>query len=77
MKSTMQDAPLSIGQLVRFGTSIHASAEIITWSDNGPSTVTFGELGTRAAQLAHGLRSNIRDAGQRLESGVVWVVVMQ
>ncbi|MGB7362983.1 MAG: fatty acid--CoA ligase, partial [Rhodococcus sp. (in: high G+C Gram-positive bacteria)] len=57
MKSTMQDTPLSIGQLVRFGTSIHATAEVTTWTDAGPTTVTFAELGRRAAQLAHGLRS--------------------
>ena len=66
MKSTMQDTPMSIGQLVRFGTSIHSSAEIITWGDNGPTTVTFGELGKRAAQLAHGLRSIGIDDDQRV-----------
>lgn len=66
MKSTMQDTPLSIGQLVRFGTSIHSSAEITTWTDTGPTTVTFGELGRRAAQLAHGLRSIGIDDDQRV-----------
>lgn len=66
VKSTMQDTPLSIGQLVRFGTSIHSSAEITTWTDTGPTTVTFGELGRRAAQLAHGLRSIGIDDDQRV-----------
>ncbi|SNS94467.1 long-chain fatty acid--CoA ligase [Rhodococcoides kyotonense] len=66
MKSTMQDTPLSIGQLVRFGTSIHAKAEVTTWGDDGPTTVTFGELGRRAAQLAHGLRSIGIDDDQRV-----------
>lgn len=66
MKSTMQDTPLSIGQLVRFGTSIHPSAEVTTWSEHGPSTVTFEHLGKRAAQLAHGLRSIGIDDDQRV-----------
>lgn len=66
MKSTMQETPLSIGQLVRFGTKIHASAEVITWSEAGPTTVTFGQLGKRAAQLAHGLRSIGIDGDQRV-----------
>ncbi|WP_020112974.1 long-chain fatty acid--CoA ligase [Rhodococcus sp. 114MFTsu3.1] len=66
MKSTMQDTPLSIGQLVRFGTSIHPTAEVTTWSEHGPSTVTFEHLGKRAAQLAHGLRSIGIDDDQRV-----------
>ncbi|MDJ0362375.1 long-chain fatty acid--CoA ligase [Rhodococcus sp. H29-C3] len=66
MKSTMQDTPLSIGQLVRFGTTIHSAAEVTTWSDNGPTTVTFGDLGTRAAQLAHALRAIGIDGDQRV-----------
>ncbi|MFC8181449.1 long-chain fatty acid--CoA ligase [Rhodococcus sp. NPDC057297] len=66
MKSTMQDTPLSIGQLVRFGTSIHPAAEVTTWSEHGPSTVTFEHLGKRAAQLAHALRSIGIDDDQRV-----------
>ncbi|KIQ20061.1 long-chain fatty acid--CoA ligase [Rhodococcus sp. MEB064] len=66
MKSTMQDTPMSIGQLVRYGTSIHASAQITTWSETGPSTVTFADLGRRAAQLAHGLRALGIDGDQRV-----------
>ncbi|GGF99076.1 fatty-acyl-CoA synthase [Rhodococcoides trifolii] len=66
MKSTMQDTPLSIGQLVRYGTSIHPSAEVTTWSETGPTTVTFADLGRRAAQLAHGLRALGIDDDQRV-----------
>lgn len=62
----MQDTPLSIGQLVRFGTTIHSAAQVTTWGDNGPTTVTFGDLGRRAAQLAHGLRSIGIDGDQRV-----------
>ncbi|MBY6676499.1 long-chain fatty acid--CoA ligase [Rhodococcus sp. BP-332] len=66
MKSTMQDTPLSIGQLVRYGTSMHASATITTWSEAGPSNITFAELGRRAARLAHGLRALGIDGDQRV-----------
>ncbi|KQU32048.1 MULTISPECIES: long-chain fatty acid--CoA ligase [unclassified Rhodococcus (in: high G+C Gram-positive bacteria)] len=66
MKSTMQDTPLSIAQLVRYGTSMHASATITTWSEAGPSNITFAELGRRAARLAHGLRALGIDGDQRV-----------
>ncbi|MEV6101504.1 long-chain fatty acid--CoA ligase [Nocardia sp. NPDC051981] len=55
MLSTMHDTPLSIGQLVRYGTTVHSRSSVTTWGESGPVTVPFGELGGRAAQLAHAL----------------------
>jgi fatty-acyl-CoA synthase len=48
---------MSIGQLVRYGTRVHAGSEVITWGESGPTSITFGELGRRAARLAHALRA--------------------
>ncbi|MFD0775502.1 long-chain fatty acid--CoA ligase [Streptomonospora algeriensis] len=56
MRSTMQDVPLSIGDLVRYGTSVHSRARITTWTGGEPRRATLGEVGARAAQLAHALR---------------------
>ncbi|KNX36072.1 fatty acid--CoA ligase [Luteipulveratus halotolerans] len=56
MKSTMQTTPLLISSLLRFGTTAHAESEVITWTDDGARRTTYGEVGTRAAQLAHALR---------------------
>ncbi|WP_066906427.1 long-chain fatty acid--CoA ligase [Millisia brevis] len=56
MQSTMNDLPLSIAQILRYGSTVHADAEVITWTDSGPRHRTYGEVGRRAAQLAHALR---------------------
>ncbi|MFJ9180653.1 long-chain fatty acid--CoA ligase [Streptomyces sp. NPDC102360] len=56
MLSTMQDGPLSLAQLLRYAASVHADATVTTWTGSGARCRTFGELGARAAQLAHALR---------------------
>lgn len=56
MLSTMQDGPLTIGQLVRYGTQIHGKKEVITWTGDGTRRETYADLGKHAARLAHALR---------------------
>ncbi|AKU18160.1 long-chain fatty acid--CoA ligase [Luteipulveratus mongoliensis] len=56
MKSTMQTTPLLISSLLRFGTTAHADSEVVTWTDGEPRRTTYGEVGTKAAQLANALR---------------------
>ncbi|MUL40906.1 long-chain fatty acid--CoA ligase [Streptomonospora sp. PA3] len=56
MRSTMQDVPLSVGNLVRYGVSVHSRARITTWTGGEPRRATLGEVGARAARLAHALR---------------------
>lgn len=57
IKSTMQDFPLNISQLVRHGRTVHADSEIITY--HGPDadlqTMTFAEVADRSDQLAAAL----------------------
>jgi fatty-acyl-CoA synthase len=57
MLSTMQDGPLSIAQLVRYGTSVHGSAEVVTWTGESGRRESYAELGRDAARLAHALRA--------------------
>ncbi len=57
MKSTMQDAQLTIGSLLKHGTTVHADSEVVTATADGVRTRSYAELGRRTAQLAHGLRS--------------------
>jgi len=57
VKSTMQDAQLTIGSLMRHGTTVHADSEVVTATADGTRSRSYAELGRRAAQLAHGLRS--------------------
>ncbi|MGW4477928.1 long-chain fatty acid--CoA ligase [Rhodococcus triatomae] len=56
MLSTMQDAPLSIAQLLRHGSTVHGGAEVVTWTDAGPQRRSYAEVGRRCAALAHALR---------------------
>ncbi|TQF74008.1 long-chain fatty acid--CoA ligase [Rhodococcus spelaei] len=56
MLSTMQDAPLSIAQILRHGASVHGAAEVVTWTDQGPRRESYADVGRRTAALAHALR---------------------
>ncbi|MFC9223803.1 long-chain-fatty-acid--CoA ligase [Streptomyces hygroscopicus] len=55
--STMQDVPLSIATIVRYGTTVHADSRVISYDGESCRGTTLGELGTRAARLARGLRN--------------------
>jgi len=57
MKSTMQEAPLLISDLLTYGATTFASSEVITVDDDGYKHATFAEVASRAGQLAHGLES--------------------
>ena len=57
MRSTMQDFPLTIGGLMKHGTTVHADSEVVTATADGSRSQTYAELGKRAAKLANGLRS--------------------
>ena len=52
----MQTTPLLISHLLRYGTTVHADQEVVTWTADGPRRTSYAEVGTRAAQLAGALR---------------------
>ena len=56
MLSTMQETPLLISTLLRYGTTAHARSEVVTWTDQGARRMSYAEVGAQAAQLAHALR---------------------
>ncbi len=66
MRSTMQDAPLTIGSLMRHGTTVHADSEVVTATADGTRRQTYAEVARRAARLANALRSLGIDADQRV-----------
>ncbi|MDT5208051.1 MAG: hypothetical protein QOF67_466 [Mycobacterium sp.] len=55
MQSTMQDFPLTVTGILRHGTGWHSNRRVITAGPDGYRDISYGELGTRVAQLAHGL----------------------
>ena len=56
MLSTMQDGQLSIANLLRHGTRVHGTAEVVTWTGEGSRRSTYAEVGREAARLANALR---------------------
>jgi fatty-acyl-CoA synthase len=56
MLSTMQDFPLTVTGILRHGTGWNSSRRVTTATPDGYRDISYGELGTRVAQLAHGLR---------------------
>ncbi|MCA1229347.1 long-chain fatty acid--CoA ligase [Saccharopolyspora sp. 6M] len=57
MLSTMHDGPLSIARILEHGSRVHGASEVVTWTGDEPRRRSYAEVGRRAAQLAHGLRS--------------------
>jgi acyl-CoA synthetase (AMP-forming)/AMP-acid ligase II len=55
--STMQDFPLTVTGILRHGTGWHANRKVITATGDGYREASYGTIGERVAQLAHGLHS--------------------
>ncbi|WP_436790625.1 long-chain fatty acid--CoA ligase [Yinghuangia sp. YIM S10712] len=56
MLSTMQDVPLTIARIMRHGTTVHGTSQVVTWTGGEPRRASYAEVGRRVAQLAHALR---------------------
>jgi fatty-acyl-CoA synthase len=62
MKSTMQDAPLLVSNILRHGQQIHAESTVITIEPGGHRSTLFSEVAIRAEKLAKALqRLGIQD----------------
>ena len=68
MKSTMQDSPLLISRILASGTRLHADQEVVTWTADGARRMSYAEVGSQAAQLAHALRGLGIDGDQRVST---------
>jgi fatty-acyl-CoA synthase len=53
----MQDAPLTVARILRYGSTVHADAAVATWTGAAARHRSYGEVGTRAARLAGALRA--------------------
>ncbi|CAM2956453.1 long-chain fatty acid--CoA ligase [Skermania piniformis] len=56
MLSTMQDVPLSLATLLRYGSTAQSEAEVCTWTGTESRRLSYGDLGIQSAKLAHALR---------------------
>src|SRR6185312_2719386 len=66
MKSTMQDVPLLISQILAYGTTAHATSEVVTWTGAEPRRSSYADVGRDCARLANALRSLGVDGEQRV-----------
>jgi fatty-acyl-CoA synthase len=53
----MMDVPLTVGMIMRHGTTVHRDGEVVTWTGDGVRRAGYAELGRRVAQLAGALRA--------------------
>ena len=72
MRSTMMDLPLQISRLLEHGATVHGSSEVITWTGDGARRMTFAELGSTAAQLAHALHDDLGVTGDQRVGTFMW-----
>jgi fatty-acyl-CoA synthase len=57
MRSTMQDFPLTVGAIMRYGITVHADRTVTTATGGGGYRhASYAEVGRRAARLANALR---------------------
>ncbi|MGN6473033.1 MAG: long-chain fatty acid--CoA ligase [Mycobacteriales bacterium] len=67
MLSSMQDFPLSIGAILRFGQQVYGDSEVVTLGEGGARRRrSYADVATRAAQLANALRGLGIDGDQRV-----------
>lgn len=55
MRSTMQDAPLTIGHILRHGRSVYADSQVATYEGDHTRRASFPEVAARVDRLASGL----------------------
>ena len=56
MKSTMQDAPLTLTGILQQGRTLFAGSQVVTFEGESSRRASFAEVAERAARLATGLR---------------------
>ena len=56
MRSTMQDAQLTIPTIFRHGARVHRDSEVVTFDGTGCAAATFAEVADRVERLAAALR---------------------
>src|SRR5882757_448993 len=72
MRSTMMNTPLQVSRLLDHGSTVHGSAEIITWTADGPRRTSFAQIGAQSARLAHALRDNLGVTGDDRIGTLMW-----
>src|SRR5690348_13132261 len=72
MRSTMMDTPLQVSRLLEHGRNVHGSAEVVTWTADGPRRTSYQEVAADAARLAHALRDDLGITGDERVATLMW-----
>ncbi|WP_205800651.1 fatty acid--CoA ligase [Micromonospora thermarum] len=66
------DAPLQISRILDHGSTVHGTAEVVTWTGAEPRRMTYAEVGRAAARLAHALRDECGVTGDERVATFMW-----
>ncbi|MDW5327643.1 long-chain fatty acid--CoA ligase [Plantactinospora sp. KLBMP9567] len=66
------DAPLLISRILEHGSTVHGTAEVVTWLGDGSRRMTYAEVGATAARLAHALRDDLGITGDQRVATFMW-----
>jgi fatty-acyl-CoA synthase len=72
MRSTMMDLSLQVSRILDHGRTVHGRSEVATWTGDGSRRMSYAEVGSRAAQLAHGLRDELAVTGDQRIATFMW-----
>ncbi|PZG02843.1 long-chain fatty acid--CoA ligase [Micromonospora deserti] len=72
MRSTMMDASLQVSRILDHGSTVHGTAEVVTWTGAEPRRTTYAEVGRLAARLAHALRDECGVTGDERVATFMW-----
>jgi fatty-acyl-CoA synthase len=68
----MMELPLQVSRLLEHGRTVHGRSEVVTWTGDGARRMSYAEVGSRAAQLAHGLRDELGVTGDQRVATFMW-----
>ena len=66
------DTPLQVSRLLEHGRNVHGSAEVVTWTADGPRRTSYQEVAADAARLAHALRDDLGITGDERVATLMW-----
>ncbi|SCE80607.1 fatty-acyl-CoA synthase [Micromonospora mirobrigensis] len=68
----MMDAPLQVARILEHGSTVHGTAEVVTWTGAEPRRMSYAEVGRTAARLAHALRDELGVTGDERVATFMW-----
>jgi fatty-acyl-CoA synthase len=68
----MMDVPLLVSRILEHGSTVHGTAEVVTWTGGEPRRMTYAEVAATGAQLAHALRDDLGVTGDQRVATFMW-----